>query len=320
MTERRFDCLCVGIIVADHLCAPIGHLPAAGELVTTERLELTIGGCASNVAVDLAKLGTKAGVVGIVGNDVFGRYVKESLEEAGVSCDHVVDSETKQTSGTLIVNVCGEDRRFIHAVGANADFDGTQVTPELIQSCRILYLGGYCLSDNPSAENVAAIFQMAQAAGVITVLDVVIPEPADYWPRLKPVLPFTDVFLPNNDEAQAITGHTDPVEQARAFQAAGAKTVLVTCGGDGTVLVSDEAELRSGIDRVEFVDGTGSGDAFAAGYIYGLLRDASQRECLRYGSALGASSVCATGATNGVFSAEQLHEFVQSHELAIDSI
>ena len=131
MTERRFDCLCVGIIVADHLCAPIDHLPAAGELVTTDRLELTIGGCASNVAVDLAKLGTKAGVVGIVGNDVFGRYVKESLEAEGVSCDHVIDSEDEaKPAARLIVNVCGEDRRFVHTVGANADFDGTQVTPE----------------------------------------------------------------------------------------------------------------------------------------------------------------------------------------------
>ena len=119
-------------------------------------------------------------------------------------------------------------------------------------------------------------------AGVITVLDVVIPEPAEYWPRLKPVFAFHRCLLAEQRRGPSDhTGHTDPVEQARAFQAAGAKTVLVTCGGDGAVLVSDEAELRSGIDRVEFVDGTGSGDAFAAGYIYGLLRDASQRDRLR---------------------------------------
>ena len=49
------DVLCAGIIVADHVCTPIAHLPAAGELVMAERILLTIGGCAANVAVDLGR-------------------------------------------------------------------------------------------------------------------------------------------------------------------------------------------------------------------------------------------------------------------------
>src|SRR5207302_172872 len=49
------DILCAGIVVADHICTPIDHLPAAGELVLAERILLTIGGCAANVAVDLAR-------------------------------------------------------------------------------------------------------------------------------------------------------------------------------------------------------------------------------------------------------------------------
>src|SRR6267154_1009654 len=78
------DVLCAGIIVADHVCAPIPHLPAAGELVTTERMLLTIGGCAANVAVDLVKMGVRAAVVGRVGGDIFGRVVAEMLGQAGV--------------------------------------------------------------------------------------------------------------------------------------------------------------------------------------------------------------------------------------------
>ena len=72
---KNADCLSVGILVADHLCDPIDHLPCAGELVLSSRLPLAVGGCALNVAIDLAKLGVSVGVVGCVGADHFGRFL-----------------------------------------------------------------------------------------------------------------------------------------------------------------------------------------------------------------------------------------------------
>src|SRR5438132_1217701 len=113
------EVLCAGIVVADHVCAPISHLPAAGELVMTDRLLLTVGGCAANAAVDLAKMGVRAAVVGRVGGDVFGRVVAEMLGQAGVDVSALRVSPDAETSQTLIVNVRGQDRRFIHTFGAN---------------------------------------------------------------------------------------------------------------------------------------------------------------------------------------------------------
>ena len=320
MNDRQFDCVCAGIVVADHVCDPIDHLPVAGELVTSDRLHLTIGGCASNIAVDLATLGLRSAIVGRVGSDVFGRYVRDCLGQAGVICDHLVESPSQQTSGTLVVNVRGEDRRFIHTAGANAEFSGDEVTEDLLRQCRVLYLGGYCLSANPTAGRVAAMFKMARAAGVVTVLDVVIPEAAEYWSRLRPVLPHTDIFLPNNDEAQIITGLDNPFDQAESFRAAGAKTVVITCGSDGAVLAADGTRLKAGVDQVDFVDGTGSGDAFVAGFIFGLLNDCGMRECMRLGSALGASCVRGAGATTGVFSVDELRAFVAANSLMIETV
>src|SRR5262245_60520003 len=102
------EVLCCGIIVADHVCAPITHLPAAGELVTTDRMLLTIGGCAANVAVDLVKMGIRAGVVGRVGGDTFGRVVADMLREAGVDVSALKVSPEAETSQTMIVNVAGQ--------------------------------------------------------------------------------------------------------------------------------------------------------------------------------------------------------------------
>src|ERR1700739_4416713 len=78
------EVLCAGIIVADHVCTPISHVPAAGELVMAERMLLTIGGCAANAAVDLAKMEVRTAIVGRVGGDLFGRIVADLLREHGV--------------------------------------------------------------------------------------------------------------------------------------------------------------------------------------------------------------------------------------------
>lgn len=320
MPSYRYDCLCVGIVVADHACTPISSLPAAGELRMAERLRLAIGGCAANVAVDLSKLGRNVGVVGCVGDDVFGQFVHESLNEAGVDTAHLLRTPETDTSGTLIINVEGEDRRFVHAFGANAVFDGSELSDDLLSSAPLLYLGGYLLLPGLSVAVVTDAFARAQAAGVRTVLDVVVPEPTGLWQKLEPILPYTDLFLPNADEAKLITGLDDPIAQAEQFHAAGAKTVVITCGEEGAILVSDQTRLRSEVFRVPFIDGTGSGDAFVAGYIHGLLNNRSPDECLRLGSALGASCVGQTGATQGVFSREELEAFLQTHSLQVSAL
>lgn len=318
MTAAAYDCLSAGIVVADHVCDPVDHLPAPGELVTTARMDLTIGGCAANVATDLAKLGLSVGVVGCVGDDVFGRFVRESLEYGGVNCEYLMRSADRDTSGTLVINTRGADRRFIHSIGANAEFTGRELTPDLLSNARVLYLGGYCLYDELSAQNVAAAFRAARAAGVTTLLDVVIPRPGEYLSRLEAVLPWTDVFLPNDDEGRLILGVQDPVRQAAEFRGAGAKAVVVTRGAQGAVLVTEDVTLQAGSYAVDFVDGTGAGDAFAAGFLYGLLNEAELADCLRYGSALGASCVRTRGATTGVLSVDGLRQFIASNELAVE--
>src|SRR5438034_3753278 len=97
------EVLCAGIIVADHVCIPISHVPAAGELVMAEGMLLTIGGCAANAAVDLVKMGVRAAVVGRVGGDIFGRVVADLLRDHGVDVTGLQVSPKTDTSQTMIV-------------------------------------------------------------------------------------------------------------------------------------------------------------------------------------------------------------------------
>jgi sugar/nucleoside kinase (ribokinase family) len=100
----------------------------------------------------------------------------------------------------------------------------------------------------------------------------------------------------------------------------GAATTVITLGAEGAVLVSERARLRSGVFDVPFVDGSGGGDAFDAGYIYGLLNDWAPADCLRVASALGASCVRALGTTPGVFTRSECEAFLADHALRIESI
>jgi sugar/nucleoside kinase (ribokinase family) len=314
------DVLCAGIIVADHVSSPIAHLPAPGELVLADQLLLTIGGCAANVAVDLVKLGVSASVVGRVGDDIFGRVVAEMLRERQVDVSALQVSPDRDTSQTLIVNVSGQDRRFIHTFGANAVFRAADIPPERVARCRVLYLGGYLVMGNIVQDELIGVFAAARRAGAKTMLDVVTPGPGNYLPRLVKLLAHVDVFLPNNHEAELILGEKDVPRQAENFRRMGAGTVIITMGDRGSVLVGEGVRLRAETYRVPFVDGTGGGDAFAAGYIAGLLRGLDAEGCLRLGSAVGASCVRAIGTTTGVFTRAELEAFLRDNPLRIERL
>lgn len=311
--------VCAGVVVADHLCTPIDHVPSAGELVMADELPVNIGGCAANAGMVLAKLGVRAAVCGKVGNDIFGRFVRETLEQAGVESSYVAVDFQHATSQSLIINVQGQDRRFIHSFGANRSLTVADIDNALLANPRILYVGGFLILPSLDATALAERFALARKRGIITMLDVATPGPADYLRHLKPILPETDIFLPNTDEASLILGLSDAVDQALAFRDFGAKHVVITRGEHGAVVLSDDLRVKLGTYPVHYVDGTGGGDSFDAGYIAGLLDGKSELDCLRFASAIGASCVRKVGTTAGIFTREEASEFMDKHELPIET-
>ncbi len=312
--------VCAGLVVADHLCPPISHLPKAGELVTVDELVLNIGGGAANTAVDLARLGVRAAVRARLGEDIFGRFARETLKASNVDTDWLMTDRELPTSQTLVVNVRGEDRRFIHCVGANAGFVAADLDAVLETAPRVLHIGYFLILPHLDASELADRFARARAAGTITLLDVATPGPGRYLEPLKVVLPHTDVFVPNTDEAELILGESDPVRQALAFHEMGAKRVVITRGERGVVSVSEELRVKVGTYPISFVDGSGGGDAFNAGYIVGLLEGRSELECLKLASAVGASCVRAVGTTAGVFTRGEAEEFIAREQVSVETI
>ncbi len=316
----EIDCLCAGILFADYICAPIARVPEPGELIPTERIQLAMGGCAANAGWDLAKVGYRVGVSGCVGEDAFGQFIIDTLAAGGVDVSGVHQVPATGTASTMVVNVEGQDRRFISTPGASNSFSVEHIPYDWVRQAKVFYVGGYLMMPKLETEALVDLFRAARGAGTKTVLDVVLFGGENYWDTLAKILPETDVFLPNDDEAAIITGVGDPVEQAERFRSAGAHTVVVTRGDRGTVLVADKMRLRTGVYPTQYVGGTGAGDAFDAGYIAGLLRGEDPAGCLRWGSALGASCVRAVGATESVFDGSEAEAFMREHELKIESL
>ena len=312
------DCLCLGVVCADLVCQPIPALPKQGQLIETDGMELSLGGCAANTAFDLARLGVHTGIAGSLGQDLFGDFIHRTLDAAGVDTVGLVRSPAASTATTAVINVRGEDRRFIAHAGANPLLSAEMIPEGLIESASVVYIGGFLMLDGLETQAVLERLIRARAAGTRIVLDVVQVADTNAMARLSLILPYTDVFLPNNDEAAELTGCCNPWDQAAAFRTAGARTVVITSGDRGAHLVSDTERLRIDAYRTHCKGSTGAGDAFDAGFIAALLDEQDLPTCLRWGSALGASCVRSSSATGSVFSRNEALQFMASHPLPIE--
>jgi sugar/nucleoside kinase (ribokinase family) len=304
MTSRV---LCAGILVGDLFVPPLPRLPMAGELLVTHDFLMGAGGCAANVAVVLSKLGVDSRVVGKVGCDAFGDFVTASLAGFGIDDSFIGRSETMGTAKTVIVPVAGEDRRYIHTVGANADLTGQDFGAGAMFGVDVVYLGGYLVLPGLRPGAVVELFDAAHRAGARTLLDVVLPGDAKAsMEDLRSILPSVDFFLPNDDEASHLTGEHDPGRQAAVFIEAGAETVVITRGGDGLLVRTANDTRLLTAPSVEVVDGSGAGDAFAAGLIVGILEGWPLERSLRFASEVGALACTALGCSAGIPDREQV--------------
>jgi sugar/nucleoside kinase (ribokinase family) len=298
----------------------MAELPREGQLLAVDNLPTKAGGCAANVAIDLARQGLKVEVTGCLGSDPSARVLLASLEENGVDCGRIVYSPHLPTSKTVILLVAGQDRRYIHSFGANAAFTVGHIDREWVRSLKVFYLGGLFLMPAFHLTELIDLLAFCKANGVITVVDVVIPQDEVLPKDLGGLLKWVDYFLPNEDEARLLTGLADPRDQLRSFLAQGAHTVFITRGKNGVLAGRGRECWKAGVYPMDAVDPSGSGDAFDAGVVLGALNGWDLPTTIRCASALGASAIRALGTTDGVFTAAQAAEFVAHHPLEIQAV
>ena len=138
-----------------------------------------------------------------------------------------------------------------------------------------------------------------EARGLVTSLDTVF-DASGRWARLEPSLPHLDVVVPSLAEARAVSGEQEPARVAAWLRQRGVGAVALKMGPDGCYAAGDDFEGRIPAPRVQAVDGTGAGDAFAAGLLYGTLAGWGLERSARFACAAGALATTAVGAFEGV--------------------
>jgi len=298
------DVVCLGILVADAIARPVDELPARGTLALVDEVSLTGGGCALNTASGLARLGLSAAVAGKIGADALGDFLTGLLDARGVDRRGVVRDPATPTSATVVLVGSDGERTFLHAPGANARLRVEDLDTDLLFSGRALHLAGALVLEELDGEPAAALLAEARRRGLLTSVDTVY-DPTGRWERLHPLLPHVDLFAPSLAEARGVSGQDDPAAAAGWLRDRGVGAVAVKMGANGCYAAGEGFEGSVEALPVQAVDGTGSGDAFVAGLLYGRLAGWSFERSVRFANAAGALSMTAVGAVEGVGTFEE---------------
>gem|GEM_PF-255855 len=296
------------------------RIPTADAKVVCppQKYELFPGGVMGNTLTGLARLGLKTGFVGKLGDDSFGSLLQQYSREDGIDMSTcaveagthspwtwiVVDKEGERTI-TLFPNVL--DTITVEYIRSRRNY---------ISAARVLHLEGSEMKLAPSIE--AAL--IAKRNGVKVSFDLDIPShdlinelglcSAE---ELDELIRLCDYFIPCIGAAEQLANTTEPLKMAKTLQQRyGNEVVALSHGSEGCFVASAEENFQSPAFAITPVDGTGSGDAFHAGMLYGLIKQWSLRRTAQFANACGALNTIVMGARSGMTNAGEVEAFIQA--------
>jgi sugar/nucleoside kinase (ribokinase family) len=253
-----------------------------------------MGGSSSIAACGAARLGLRTAFVGVVGDDLFGRFTLETLRASGVDVDGVaVDPATP--TGLSVVLTDGEDRATLTAQGTIGGVTPDMLTPELLERTRHVHTAGFYVQ-GIDATIVSEVIRRARAAGATTSLDPGFDPSGEWDGGLKALLPEIDVLMPNAVEVCGLAG-TESVEGAALELARLGPDVLVKCGAEGVLAVSGTEVVGAPALAVDVVDTIGAGDSTNAGWLAGRLNGWPIERAARLAAVCGSLSTLGRGGT-----------------------
>ena len=283
------DILVIGSLNAD-LVVRAPRFPAPGETISGEDLAIIPGGKGANQAVAVSRQGASVAMVGRVGNDAFGPMLTQNLQKNNVDTAHVRIDPAATGTAIIVVDVDGQNS-IVLSPGANGKVTLSDVDAVSFQDAKMLLL-----QLEIPLETVVHTASLARQNGLRVILN---PAPAQSVP--DSLLADVGILVPNENELQLLTGmpvtDTDSAKSAaQILLEKGVKTVIVTLGSNGALLVTSKQVTHIPAFKVNVVDTTAAGDAFIGGLAVALLKGKSLEEAVRYGNASGALAATRFGA------------------------
>lgn len=285
----------------DLLFENMPRLPEEGEEIFTDRFSLCLGGGVPGTMVTLGRLGVKTKTVTELSEDMFSAFALNEYRKAGVEPVNVYKGSriaVNITAGAITKN----DRTFWSYGNSENEVSADEIYKNLKGAKAVaMHL------DNPE------VYKKLKDEGTIVILDTGFVEDMSLE-SYDEMLKIADYFLPNRTEALKITGETDPkkaaIKLSKYFD-----TTIVKLDKDGCLIYKDGGfTYVKSVDEFVRVDSTGAGDAFFAGFLYGIMKDEPVEKCVLYGNLTGGKCVTAVGCTTAYLTEEELLTMAEKYK------
>ncbi len=290
-----FDAVGFGALNVDRLFR-VNRLAMADEEGFVTGFEEVCGGSAANATVGLARLGCKTAFIGKVADDREGKLLIDDFKKEGVDT-RAITVQKGGRSGTVtgFIDPKGERALYVDS-GANDIIGLDEISKHVLQT-KFLHLTSF-VGERSLQTQKKTLETLPEAVKVSL-------DPGEIYARkgltaLEPILDRTFVMMPNARELQILTSKSDYKENAQFMLEKGVEIVAVKLGRNGCYVTNGKESHRVEAFKVGVVDATGAGDAFCAGFLYGLINGKGLRECGRIGNFVASKCVTKIGARTGL--------------------
>lgn len=299
--QKALTVMAAGELYTDLVMSGFECWPAPGKEAFAREFHREIGGAAAITACGLARLGTRTGLLGVVGED--GEWLTGELRKHRVDVSDVRTDSAEPTAFTVAVTA-SEDRAFFTYAGANREFPAALTAAA--GSKQLTGVKHVHLAFAPEPATAADLFLAIRGNGCTVSLDVGWHEDWLADPQALGALRWIDLFFPNEAEAARLSGEADPEKCLARLGEAGLKRVALKLGERGAALLWDGRILFDGAHRATPLDTAGAGGCFAAGFLHAWLKGRPPEESLRTANVCGALSTEKYGAVAGFPDAARL--------------
>ncbi len=287
------------------------------RLAEVKHFSRHLGGSSANIAVGLARLGLRVGIVSSVGKDALADFLLGFLRREGIDTQFVQLVEGYNTS--LCLTEVSPPNHFPQVfyrrdpADVQLQLGGSELA--YIQGASLFVTNGTSLSAPPAREATMSALKAARTAGLRTAFDIDYRasswrSPEEAGIQARKALPWVDVLLGNEEELSLLSGTSETRDQAQIGLDAGASLVIRKRGSDGVEAYSRDGYVFAPKCAVNVMSTIGAGDGFGAGFLYGLARGLSLDECLRYGNAVAAIVVSRISCSDAMPYLKELNEFL----------